>query len=45
MFPHTSLSQCHTFEMSNYAVSDVIRIILPAGRDKKKHAENTTCFQ
>lgn len=44
MFPHISLSWCHIFEMSNYAVSGVIRIILAAGRDKKYHAENKYLF-
>lgn len=44
MFLHTSLSQCHTFEMSYYAVSGVIRIILAAGRDKKYSAENKYLF-
>lgn len=42
MFPHTSLSQCHAFEMSYYAVSGVI--VLEAGRDKKYHAENKYLF-
>lgn len=44
MFPHISLPQCHTFDMSNYAVSGVIRITLAAGRDKKNHAENKFLF-
>lgn len=44
MFPHISLSQCYRFEMSNYAVSGVIRITLATGRDKKYHAENKFLF-